>query len=177
MKLKHPKPTMPKPLPTELEFGRNVAVWHHLTLRRDDLADELLRNNDPYLTALDPDDEEDQKRIEPYLDRVWKSICGEADSCGLVALEDDDYADGEDLDDDDEEYCDILSSHAADVAKEVLAEEEARKRAEAEAVAEVVVPVVPEKTREELVAEVARLTAELEAIKEKMRNAMASLGY
>jgi hypothetical protein len=160
---------------TELEFGRNVSQWHSFTLNRDDLVQYLCDNGDAYLTALDPDDDDDAKRMEVYADRVWASLCEEADYHGVVSMEDDDACDHEELDDNDDEFCDILSSHAADVAKVVLAEEEARQKAKE--VAEVTVPVVPEKTRDELVAEVARLTAELEAIKEKMRNAMASLGY
>jgi hypothetical protein len=156
---------------TELEFGRNVSHWQSVSITRDDLIQYL--GNNAFLSTFDVEKDDDAE-LEDYLDRVWASLCGEANSYGLVEMEDNTDGDHESLDEDDEEFVDVLNSHADDIARVVLREREAKK---AEAVAEVVVPVVPEKTRDELVAEIARLNAELEAIKEKMRNAMASLGY
>lgn len=151
-----------KKAPKRIEFGRKVTNWQYCYADRDTLPD---------FVPVPKEGMTEEEETEWY-DRMWDGLVARANDCDMIELDEEDGDANDDLDCDD---CDIEAVFT-EIADKIAEEDEAKKKAE-EAAA-VVVPVVePEKTREELIAEIARLTAELEAIKEKMRNAMASLGY
>jgi vacuolar-type H+-ATPase subunit F/Vma7 len=151
-----------------IEFGRKVSHWEYKYITRATLPD-YARHTDGVAAFKDEEEEEE------WYDRCWDKLVARAGYTEMIELDEDADRDGEEMDDDDCDFVGILDELVEETEEEFEAEK--KKREEVVVVPVVLPSPVAEQTREQMVAEIVRLTTELEAIKEKMRNAMASLGY